>query len=369
MPNLNSPNHRSTSSRLTHAASPIFPNFRSKVLRQGMTVFGMLFLASCSPQASQDEPVASTDELPQVVATYSILCDFTQQIAEETVALTCLIPPGEDPHAYQATPQDRQQLETADLVIYGGYDHEPKIIKLVNAIPETVVKVAVHEVAVPQPLMGSHTHDDHEGEDHGHDHDHDHEEEEEAKTEETAPDPHVWHDVENAIAMVKVITNQLSQLNPDQAQTYQANAQTLTTELQELDNWVQTQINTVPPTQRKLVTTHDTLSYYAQAYDLEVVGALQGVIPTEKPTAARVKMLVKAVDEAKVPTIFVEANVNDQIIKTIAREAKVEVAETKLLVDGLGQAGEDSATYLGMIQHNTCVIVEALEGKCIRKSQ
>lgn len=313
---------------------------------------GVIFLASCNPNP-KDDPAATTTESLQVVTTYSVLCDLTQQVAADTIELSCLIPPGEDPHAYQATPQDRQQLEIADLILYGGYNHEPKIIKLIEATPDSATKVAVHEVAVPQPLKGGHDH-------HAHEEDHDHEKEEE----ESVTDPHVWHDVENAIAMVKVITTQLSQVNPDDAVIYQENAQDFISQLQQLDNWVQTKINTIPTRARKLVTTHDTLSYYAQAYGLEEIGALQGVIPTEKPTAARVKMLVKVVNEAKVPAIFIEANINHQIIKTVAREAKVKVAPTKLLVDGLGETGKDGATYISMIRYNTCVIVKALEGKC-----
>ena len=90
---------------------------------------------------------------PQVVASYSVLCDLTEQIAQDTLDVTCLIEAGEDPHVYNATPADRRAIESADLVLYGGYDFEPSIIQMVEASSGSAPKVAVSEAAVPEPLF------------------------------------------------------------------------------------------------------------------------------------------------------------------------------------------------------------------------
>ncbi|NEZ66805.1 zinc ABC transporter substrate-binding protein, partial [Leptolyngbyaceae cyanobacterium CCMR0082] len=84
-------------------------------------------LVGCAQPAAQNDTAASGDNtttavnLPQVVATTSVLCDLTQQIAQDTVALTCLMEPGQDPHTYAAAPSDRKAIDEADLVLYDGY--------------------------------------------------------------------------------------------------------------------------------------------------------------------------------------------------------------------------------------------------------
>lgn len=88
---------------------------------------------------------------PKVVATTAILCDLTKQIAQDTIALTCLVDGGSDPHTYQPKPADRLAIEQANLILYSGYDFEPSIIKLINATSNQAPKTAVNEIAVPQP--------------------------------------------------------------------------------------------------------------------------------------------------------------------------------------------------------------------------
>ncbi|MBD3563346.1 zinc ABC transporter substrate-binding protein, partial [Planktothrix sp. FACHB-1355] len=216
---------------------------------------------------------------PKVVASYSILCDLTEKIAQETVELKCLVGADRDPHTYQATPEDRKAIETAQLIFYGGYDFEPAIIDLVKATNNFAPKVAVNEKAVPNPLMG---------EEHHHHHTEVEQHQEKHQDEEKAPDPHVWHDVENGIRMVEIIRDRLINIAPANTNLYTSNAQKLTAQLKQVDTWIARQINTIPAKQRKLVTTHDALGYYAKAYGLTIEGTLQGFSSEEQPTAARV---------------------------------------------------------------------------------
>jgi manganese/iron transport system substrate-binding protein len=117
------------------------------------TVLLGLGLVGCSqePVAQNDDAASETAaeevsvELPQVVATTSVICDLTEQIAQDTIALTCLMDPGQDPHTYQAKPSDRQAIDEADLVLYDGYDFAPGLIGLVDASSNSAPKVAVYE--------------------------------------------------------------------------------------------------------------------------------------------------------------------------------------------------------------------------------
>ncbi len=295
-------------------------------------------LVGCSAPSN---PNAQTEKgnRPLVIATHSILCDLTKQIAANTVDLKCLVQAGADPHVYQATPEDRKAIEQAKLILYGGYNFEPSLIRLIQATSNPAPKVAVDEIAVPNPEKLE--------EDGG-----------------TVTDPHVWHNAQNGIQMAKVISDRLSQLQPEQAKIYAENTQKITSELTQIDTWIKSQIATIPPESRQLVTTHDALGYYSKAYGIPVIGALEGISTDEAPTAARVSALVKDIKKAKVPTIFAEATLNPKLIQSVAREANVKVSEQELYADGLGETGSEGETYQKMLTANTCAIVDGLGGKC-----
>ena len=355
---------------------------------------GLIGCGQSETVETSEAPVEATATLPQVVATTSVLCDLTQQVAADTIALTCLMEPGQDPHTYQARPSDRQAIDDADLVLYDGYNFAPSVSGLVEASSNTAPKVAVFEAAVPDPLMGKgHDHDHAEGEAHdhaegeAHDHDHDHAEGEahdhdhaegeahdhdhaegeahdHGETADLVPDPHIWHSASNNAAMVEVIATNLAQVNPDQADFYQDNAAQLSAQFTELDGWIQTQVETVPVNNRRLVTTHDSFRYFANAYDFEVKGALSGLSTEEKPSAAALTALVDQVKGATVPAIFAETTTNPDLINTVANDAGVQVAEQPLFVEGPGGPGTAAETTQDMLVANTCTIVNALGGTC-----
>ncbi|MBD2092425.1 zinc ABC transporter substrate-binding protein [Microcoleus sp. FACHB-1515] len=341
--------------------------------------FGLLALtaslvacnASTSTNQAGSSPTAQSPaatETLKVVATGSVLCDLAETIAAETIDLTCLVQAGVDPHVYEPTPADRRAIEDAEVILYFGYDFEPSLIRLIEASSSAIPKVAVGEEAVPNPLMGehSHAHGEEKDEEHGHDHAegeaHDHAEDE-AHAEGETPDPHVWHSAENGIRMVEVIENTLSEAAPANAELYARNAEALTTELTQINDWIKAQVATIPANSRKLVTTHDALGYFAEAYGIPVEGALQGLSTDEQPTAARVRELTEEIQASQVPTIFAEATENTQLLETVAKEANVKISDRELFADGLGEAGSAGDTYPKMLIANTQAIVEGLGGQ------
>lgn len=348
---------------------------RSFRLFTALAVLGGAFTLLLGNQAARSQTS------PQVVASYSVLCDLTQQIAQDTVDVTCLIEAGEDPHLYNATPSDRRAIETANLVLYGGYGFEPDIIQMVESTDGNTPLVAVSEIAVTDPLLGEahdhgshgeeghddhddHGHDEHDGHDHhGHD-DHDHHGHDDHGEEGMAPDPHVWHDAENGIAMVRVIQEELSVISPENAELYQANAEALIAQLTQLDSWIQQQVDTVPESQRILVTTHDALGYYADAYDIRIEAALASFSTEARPSAADLRELIDLVEDSNIPTVFIESTSNPGLIEAVSRETDIGISEEPLYADSLGETGTPAATYTGMLMTNTCTIVSGLGGRC-----
>ncbi|MEM9538033.1 MAG: zinc ABC transporter substrate-binding protein [Cyanobacteria bacterium P01_E01_bin.42] len=297
-------------------------------------------LAACGGETTTTSDAADEgDETLEVVASYSVLCSMVEQIAEGVFEPNCLVNYDQDPHTYDATPSDRRAIEVADAVFYAGLHFEPSIIEMAEATDTPAPKVAIHEEAVEDVI----------------------EVEEDGELE---PDPHIWHDVENGIRMVELIEETLVEIDPDNADTYTSNAEALTSELEELDTWIPEQISTIPENLRRLITTHDAMSYYARAYGLTVEGTLLGVSPEEEPTAAEVKALSEGIKEIGVPIVFAELTTNDKVLGTVAKEAGVDISEDVLIADGIGEKGTPVGTYQGMLVYNTCTIVTGLGGKC-----
>ncbi len=326
--------------------SPRRSDHRPNWLVSSLLTFGLLTgctpptakqpAAAPSPTASE-APTATTPSNPKVVVTNTVLCDLTKQIAASTVDVVCLLRPGSDPHVYKITPGDRQSIEEAKLVLYGGYDFEPELIKAIKATSNSAPKIAVHEVAVPQPQKM----------------------EEDGKS---TTDPHVWHNAQNGIKIAETIEASLEKLVPAQAATYKQNTQKLTAEIGQLDTWIKAEIGTIPAAKKVLFTTHDALGYYSKAYGIPVE-ALEGLSTEEKPNAARAKEMVEKIIKAKVPTIFTELTLNPKLITTIAKEAKVKVSDQEIYADGLGEVSSAGGTYQKMLIANTKAVVEGLGGK------
>ena len=217
---------------------------------------------------------------------------------------------------------------------------------------------------------------DHEGEEHAegehHDHgeahaegeEHDHGEAHAEGEAEMEPDPHVWHDAENGVAMVKEIQTQLTEVSPDNADLYETNAEALIAQLEQMDTWIQSQVDTVPESQRVLISTHDALGYYANAYGITIEPALDSFSTEARPSAADIRELTKVVETSGVPSIFVESTSNPGLIEAVSTESDIKVSENPIYADGLGEAGTPAASYQGMLMTNTCTIVSGLGGTC-----
>ncbi len=295
----------------------------------------------CANQAARTTFTETTtqvnENLPQVVATTSVLCDLTRQVAGNTVNLTCLISPTADPRLYKPKPEDRKAIEQANLILYTGYNFEPNLIKLIKATKNSAPKIAVGQLAVSKPQKFQ-------------------------SGGKNVTDPHIWHNTKNAIRMVEVINNNLRKLESTDAETYTSNTNKIKNELSQLDSWIKSRIASIPAKQRKLVTTYDGLGYYAKAYGISLAGGLQSISTNEKLTATRVKIFAKNIKQAKVPTIFAEVEINPNLIQSVATEAEVNISDRKFYTEGLGEAGTDGDTYQKMMIANTRTIIEGLGG-------
>jgi ABC-type Zn uptake system ZnuABC Zn-binding protein ZnuA len=116
----------------------------------------------------------------------------------------------------------------------------------------------------------------------------------------------------------------------------------------------------VPGSQRKLVTDHDALSYFANRYGLEIVGALFPSQATQaQPSAKDLTELADTIERENVGAIFPESSLSPKVVEAIARQAGVTVGGT-LYGDTLGPEDSDGATYLEMEAANADAVVRGL---------
>nr|WP_238717829.1 zinc ABC transporter substrate-binding protein [Petrachloros mirabilis] len=298
----------------------------------GLLGIGAIALSSCT----NTSPLSDDPDRPlKVVTTSTILQDWADTVAGDSLEVVGILQPGVDPHVYEPVPADLQKLEQADLVFYNGHNLEPGLIRMIQAsVPEDQA-FAVGEVIPPLDLE---------------------------KAGETVPDPHVWGDVGNARVMVTAMRDRLIELSPDHRQVFTTNAADYQQILATLDEWVRDQMQTLPPQRRYLVTTHDAFQYYGRAYGLTIAGTLIGISTEEQPSARTVGTLAQRIREVAVPTIFAETTINPALIQTVAQEAGVEVATQPLYSDSLGAPGSQADTYVDMQVINTQTIVEGLGG-------
>jgi ABC-type Zn uptake system ZnuABC Zn-binding protein ZnuA len=167
--------------------------------------------------------------------------------------------------------------------------------------------------------------------------------------------------VRNAIALVDAIAEQLTELDPEGAEHYVANAEALAAALDELDADIATAAATVPDADRTLVTYHDAWTYFARDHGFELVTAVQPGDYAE-PSAAEVRQVIDLVRDLEVPAIFGSEVFPNRVVDAIAAETGATYVGD-LADDTLpGEPGDDEHSYLELMRRNATTIVEALGG-------
>ena len=319
--------------------------------------------------------VEPTDSVPFVVTTNTILDDLVRQVGGDRVRTHCLVAPGADPHTFEPRPSDVKHLARANLLVVNGLDLEPAIVRLAqNSGFRGALVVATTGLT---PRTGGCTHDHHtEGTD-AHEHTaacvHDHHDTVSASpatgnrppatghrppSTDSAPDPHAWQSPLAVKTYVANIRDALARANLGSAAYYNERAEAYLAQLDALDLWVREQIESVPSEHRKLVTSHDSLGYYADAYGFETI-PVAGLSSSAEPDARAVAGIIDLIRREQVPAVFFELTTNPKLLRQIGADAGVRLAEP-LFTDSLGAPDSGADTYLGLIRTNTTRIVSAL---------
>ena len=282
------------------------------------------FALTCSVGALHAEPAL------RVLATFSILADFVAQVGGDRVAVTSLVGPDEDAHAFDARASDIRHLSRADMVVANGLGFDPWLDRMLAAARfKGAVVIASAGVT---PHVATDAHNDAHGA---------------AHTNEA--DPHAWLDVRNAIHYVRNIEAALAQRDPDGAATYAANAAAYRARLEVLDDTLRTRLEALPLARRTVVTPHDAFGYFARAYGLHFL-APAGLSNEAAPSAAAVAALIRQLRDLNVDVVYLETLADSRLVERIRQETGARRGGT-LQADALSAEG-DATTYVGLMEHN-----------------
>jgi len=292
---------------------------------------------ACSPGAQVD-----------VIAADGALCDITRRLAASSPKVECLMGPSDDPHQLQLSPAQTRQINQAKLLLINGYGLTPALGKLSRA-----VKVA--EIAVPNsPDLNDGGHGDkHSQADHAHAHEGDGE----AAHLHGDQDPHVWHDPRQAAAMVKLVSQKLERLDPQAAPQIQARSEAMQRSLNALDRWYRQQFSTIPAP-RVLASGHRAFASLARAYQLKELPVVDATSTSEALRPQALANVVGTLRNQGVRSLFAEQTPASKALLRISSLSGVPLANQPLRADSAGD------NLMATLTTNTCLIVDALGGRC-----
>jgi len=281
---------------------------------------------------------AGADPL-RVVASFSVLGDLVHQVGGGHVSVTTLVGPNGDAHVFEPSPTNAKAVQAAGLVVTNGLGLEGWMARLFQATGYTGPVVTATDGVPPRTGF---TEADHDHGDHAH----------------GGVDPHAWQNVANVKLYVANIAAGLVLADPAHAADYRAAAAAYTATLDGLDREVRAAFASVPPAERKVITSHDAFGYYGDAYGLTLL-APEGLNTDAEPSARAVAGLIGQIRKEGIKAIFIENMSDPRLIQRIARESGARVGG-QLFSDALSPPDGPAATYLDMVRHNTKLITEAL---------
>lgn len=284
-------------------------------------VSGLVLLAAISV-----DPRAAAAQTPErkpfrVVTTFTVIQDIARNVAGDRAEVVSITKPGAEIHDYQPTPQDIVRAQSADLVLWNGFNLErwfEAFFANVREVPSVVVTDGIAPMGIREgPYSGK-------------------------------PNPHAWMSPTNALVYVENIRKALATHDPANAAVYDANAAAYAARIRALDTPLRQRLAGIPEAQRWLVTSEGAFSYLARDYGLREA-YLWPINADEQGTPRQVRKVIDLVRANKVPVVFSESTISDRAARQVARETGARYGGV-LYVDSLSAEGGPVPTYLDLLK-------------------
>ena len=249
--------------------------------------------------------ISTADNLKlQVVASANFLYEFTQNIGNEMIDVTLLVPMGVDPHDWEPTIRDTERLQRADMIITNGIGYEHWIGSLSTSNYQGIIVDTSNGILIDYDKK----HDDKKHDDEKHD---------DEKHKHGNLDPHIWLNPVYAQLQVKNIANALSNSDPTNKNYYQSNAAIYNQELDLLDSKIRTDLSGCGT---DFITFHDAFSYFAEEYGLTQHTIISSTDSHGEVTLQTLENIISLARELNIKVIFAEENTSTKTSQVIADE-------------------------------------------------
>ena len=301
----------------------------------------------------------------KVITSIKPLHSLVSYVMDGIGAPDILVDGSSSPHTFQLKPSHATMLQEADVIFWIGEDLESFLETPLESIARNSKHIALMESDEIKLLKfreknifsghdeheeradeheGHDDHDEHEehaDEHEGHDDHDEHEEHADEHGDEHEGhddhdehghahgeyDMHFWLDPEIAKTIIKIVTRELSELDPTNASTYKSNSIKALNEIDQLISNAKSKINR----DAKYVVFHDAYQYFEKRFGVEVIGALT-VNPEVLPGAKQLAEIREVIEHENVNCLFSEPQFNPSIAETIARDTGIKAA----ILDPLG---------------------------------
>ena len=268
----------------------------------------------------------------EAVASFTVLADIVKQVGGDHVHVLSMVPPNGDPHEYEPTPDDAKNLKAADVVFTSGLGLEGWFSRLAKASGYQGKPVIASDGIKTRKM------------------------EEDGKT---ITDPHAWNSIPNAEVYVDNIEKALAGADPADTAAFKANADAYRAKLQDLDSYAHKEVESVPKGERKVLTTHDALSYFGATYGVKFISPL-GLSTENEPSAAQVAGVIKQIKAEHIHTYFFENSNDPRLVKQIAQATGAQPGG-ELYVEALSPSDGPAATYADMFKYNVDKLVSGMK--------
>ncbi len=290
-----------------------------------LTLSVVILLTSCgntstSAQMSATENVlVSPSERLIVSATIFPIYDILQQIAGDSVVVKLILQPGESPHTFNMTPSVQKIVDNSALIFAVGQGLDNWVVDSEIVIP----------LYTGIPLLTS---------DHNHDND--------------RYNPHYWLAPKNGVIIATRIAAELAKVDPPNTEAYRRRAGQFQTEMVLLESDLFQRIKpiqTVP-----FITLHDSWSYFAEAFQLNLVGVYEPS-GAEEPSPKYLRRLEEVVRNSSAKALFTEPQLATTSLKAFTDDHDLKIA----MLDPIGGVAERN-TYQGILEYNINTLLETL---------
>lgn len=267
----------------------------------------------------------------QVVASFSVLGDMVHQVGGDQVVVRSLVGPDGDPHTFEPSPQDSQQLSQADLVFVSGLGLEGWITRLISASGYQ------HPVIVASRGVTSRTMQEDGA---------------------TITDPHAWNSAANGVIYARNIMAALIAADPQQADYFRQRGNAYIQRLEKLDAWAKATFAALPENRRVVLTSHDAFGYFGQAYGVVFLAPV-GFSTEAQPAASDIASLITQLKQHHSRYYFVENQTDPRLVKQIAAASGAQPGGA-LYPEALSTASGPAPTYEAAFHHNVEVMAASM---------